>query len=190
MAKAKETQESPHSSDTTPSASLERSRSGQLTDDFGSFGGFRSGPFSFMRRFSEEMDRLFEEVTGSGWSGRLSSPRSYEPTAFAWSPQIETFQRGNEFLIRADLPGLNKDDVKVEVEGDCVAIQGERKREQTSQEGGGYRSERSYGKFYRCVRLPQGVQGDQVSATFRDGVLEVKMPAPEQKQARKVEITG
>ena len=95
-------------------------------------------------------------------------------------------------MFRADLPGMNKDDLKVSVDDNCLAIQGERKKEWTRDEEGpgGYRSERSYGSFYRCVPLPQGVKAENISATFRNGVLEVKMPAPEQKQAKRVEIAG
>jgi HSP20 family protein len=191
MAKAKETQETMRSDESRERESaLAQPRTGELSRDFG---GFRyASPFSFMRRFSEEMDRLFEDAGfGSSWLGRPYSQRS-ELNSFAWSPQIETFQRDNQFVLRADLPGLNKDDLKVIVDGNCLAIQGERKKEWTSDQegGGGYRSERSYGSFYRCVELPQGVQAENVSATFRDGVLEVKMPAAEQKQARRVEISS
>lgn len=191
MAKAKESQETMRSDESRQrdSALTQQPRTGELSRDFG---GFRyASPFSFMRRFSEEMDRLFEDVGfGGSYLGRPSSQR--ELSSFAWSPQIETFQRDNQFVLRADLPGMNKNDLKVSIDDNCLAIQGERKREWTSDEesSGGYRSERSYGTFYRCVPLPQGVKAENVSATFRNGVLEVKMPAPEQKQARQVEIAG
>jgi HSP20 family protein len=162
------------------------------TGDIREFGGLRYTPFSFMRRFSEEMERLFEDVGfGGNWIGRPFAHRG-ELNSFAWSPQIETFQKDNQFVFRADLPGMKKDDLKVSVDDNCLAIQGERKKEWTSDQesSGRYRSERSYGSFYRCVPLPQGVRAENVSATFRDGVLEVKMPASEQKQARRVEIAG
>jgi HSP20 family protein len=189
MAKAKETQEATHSNESRRDAALAQQ---PRTGDIREFGGLRYTPFSFMRRFSEEMDRLFEDVGfGGNWLGRPFGQRS-DLNSFAWSPQIETFQKDNQFVFRADLPGMNKDDLKVSVDDNCLAIQGERKREWTSDQesSGGYRSERSYGSFYRCVPLPEGVQAENVSATFRDGVLEVKMPAPEQKQARRVEIAG
>jgi HSP20 family protein len=192
MAKAKETQETTRSDESRQrdSALAQQPRSGELSRDFG---GFRyASPFSFMKRFSEEMDRLFEDVGfGSNYLGRPFSQRG-DLNSFAWSPQIETFQKDNQFVFRADLPGMNKEDLKVSVDDNCLAIQGERKKEWTSDQesSGGYRSERSYGSFYRCVPLPQGVRAENISATFRDGVLEVKMPAPEQKQARRVEITG
>lgn len=192
MAKAKETQESMRSDESRQhdSALAQQPRSGELSRDFG---GFRyASPFSFMRRFSEEMDRLFEDVGfGGNFLGRPFSQRG-DLNSFGWSPQIETFQKDNQFVFRADLPGMKKDDLKVSVDDNCLAIQGERKKEWTSDQesSGGYRSERHYGSFYRCVPLPQGVQAENVSATFRDGVLEVKMPAPEHKKARRVEIAG
>ena len=186
MAKAKESQETSRSD----SALAQQPRSGELSRDFG---GFRyASPSSFMRRISEEMDRLFEDVGfGSNYLGWPFSPRG-ELNSFAWSPQIETFRRDSQFVLRADLPGMKKEDLKVSVDDKCLVIQGERKKEWSSDQesSGGYRSERSYGSFYRCVPLPQGVQAENVSATFRDGVLEVEMPAPEQKQARRVEIAG
>jgi HSP20 family protein len=138
------------------------------------------------------MDRLFEDAGfGSQWLGRPFAQRN-DLTGFGWAPQIETFEKDNQFVLRADLPGLNKDDLKVSVDDNCLVLQGERKKEWTSDQesSGGYRSERSYGTFYRCIQLPQGVHADNVSATFRDGVLEVKMPAPEQKKARRVEISS
>ena len=191
MAKAKETQETTRSDESRQrdSTLTQQPQTGELSRDFG---GFRyASPFSFMRRFTEEMDRLFEDVGfGGNWLERPFGHRG-KLNSFAWSPQIETFQRDNQFVVRADLPGMNKDDLKVSVDDNCVAIRGERKQESSSDdERSGYRSERSYGSFYRCVPLPQGVHADNVSATFRDGVLEVKMPAPEQKQARRVEIAS
>ena len=87
-------------------------------------------------------------------------------------------QRNNELVIRADLPGLTKDDVKVDVTEDAVTIQGERKREHEEEKGGVYRSERSYGSFTRVIALPEGAITDQAKAIFKDGVLEVTTPTP------------
>jgi HSP20 family protein len=188
MAKTKETQEGMRSDESRRDAALsQQPRSGDIRE----YEGFRYTPFSFMRRFSEEMDRLFEDVGFGG--NRLGRPFGRRGDLnSAWSPQIETFQKDNQFVFRADLPGMKKDDLKVSVDDNCLAIEGERKNEWTSDQAssGGYRSERSYGSFYRCVPLPQGVRAENISATFRDGVLEVKMPAPQQKQARRVEIAG
>jgi HSP20 family protein len=106
-------------------------------------------------------------------------------------PDVEILQRDNTLVIRADLPGLTKDDVKVDVTEDAVTIQGERKREHEEEKGGVYRSERSYGAFFRRIPVPEGTMTDQAKATFKDGVLEVTMPAPPEsvKRGRRLEIT-
>ena len=152
-------------------------------------------PFAFMRRFSEEMDRLFEDFGfGRGWLAP-SFGREFFPAAFgkfgqtAWSPQVEVFERAGQLVLRADLPGLNKDDVQVEVTDDALTISGERRSEHEEKGEGYYRSERSYGSFYRRIPLPEGVNADEANATFRDGVLEITMQAPQRQQrSRQLEI--
>ncbi len=148
-------------------------------------------PFTFMRRFSEEMDRLFEDFGfGRGWLaptfGRDLFPRGFgELGQSVWSPQVEMFEREGQLVLRADLPGLTKDDVKVEVTDGAINISGERKSEHEERDEGYYRSERSYGSFYRSVPLPEGVNADDARASFRNGVLEVVMQAPQREERRK-----
>ena len=152
-------------------------------------------PFTFMRRFSEEMDRLFEDFGfGRGWL-TPSFERALLPSTFSpfgqgvWSPQVELFERAGQLVVRADLPGLNKDDVKVEVTDEALTISGERQREHEEQGEGFYRSERSYGSFYRQIPLPEGVTADQAKATFSNGVLEITMQAPQREsRSRQLEI--
>lgn len=107
-----------------------------------------------------------------------------------WSPQIETFQRGSEFVVRADLPGLNKDDVKIDITDDTLTIEGERHEEHEEDREGYYRSERSYGSFCRVVPLPEGAITDSAKAQFNNGVLEIVVQAPprEVSRGRRVEI--
>ncbi len=95
-----------------------------------------------------------------------------------WDPAIEMRQRGKELIIRADLPGLTRDDVSVEATDEALVIQGERKWEHEEERGGVYRSECSYGRFYRVVPLPDGAVPDEAKATFKNGVLEITMPGP------------
>jgi HSP20 family protein len=157
--------------------------------------GQYSSPFSFMRRFSEEMDRLFDDFGGSflspGFDRGFLSPgfgREFQQLA-AWSPQTEVFERGDELVVRADLPGLTKDDIKVDIEDDQIIIQGERRDEREENREGFYQSERSYGSFYRSIPLPQGIDANQANATFNNGVLEITLPKPEQKsRGRRIEI--
>ena len=154
-------------------------------------------PFTFMRRFSEEMDRLFEDFGfGRGWLapafGRDLLQRGFgESGQSVWSPQVEMFEREGQLVLRADLPGLTKDDVKVEVTDDALTISGERKSEHEEKGEGYYRSERSYGSFYRQIPLPEGVNADDANATFRNGVLEITMQAPQrqtERSSRRLEI--
>lgn len=148
----------------------------------GAPGGFPN-PFSLMRRFGEDMEQLFDEF---GF-GRLM-PRSFGEVA-AWTPQVEVFQRDDELIIRADLPGINKDNVKVELRDDSVILHGERQEERKEEREGFYRTERSYGSFYREIPLPAGVDTSKATANFRDGVLEITMPAEhDQARGRQLEI--
>jgi len=146
-------------------------------------------PFSFMRRFAEEMDQLFEDFDfRRDW---LAPVFGSEFGAGIWSPQVEMLQRDGELIVRADLPGLTKDDVKVEITDNAITIEGERRGEKEEKHEGFYRSERSYGKFYRRLPIPEGVDVKDAEATFQNGVLEVKMKASkrEQQKGRRLEIT-
>lgn len=148
-------------------------------------------PFAFMRRFSEEMDNLFADF---GFGRGLMAPieKGTNLAQGLWSPQVEMFERGKNIVVRADLPGLTKDDVNVEVADNGITIEGERKNEDNKKGDGYYRSERMYGKFYRRLPLPDGVNAEDAQATFHNGVLEVTMPAAkrEQRKSRRLQIAG
>jgi HSP20 family protein len=106
-------------------------------------------------------------------------------------PQVEVFERDNKLIVRADLPGLQEQDVKVEVDEGVLTISGERKNDFEEKREGYFHSERSYGYFQRSVRLPEGIDLNQIQARFDSGVLEVEAPIPEQKpKGRNVPITG
>jgi HSP20 family protein len=107
-----------------------------------------------------------------------------------WSPKIDVLQREGQFVVRADLPGLTKEDVKVEVADDVITIQGERKQEKKEERKGYCYSECSYGSFYRAIPLPEGAEGSKATAEFRKGVLEVTVPAatPPVRKARRLEV--
>src|SRR5215831_4243469 len=133
-----------------------------------------ASPFRMLERFANEMERMFEDF---GLSRGLTRPTStFE--SLTWVPRIDVTQRSNELVVHADLPGMSRDDVRVDVTEDAITIQGERRHEKEEEHGGVYRSERSYGSFYREIPLPQGAIPDQAKATFKDGVLEITMPAP------------
>src|SRR6266542_332432 len=116
-------------------------------------------PSELVQRFRDEIDRVF----GEGEWGSL------------WSPQVEVFEREGQLIVRADLPGLERDDIKVDIDEDNISIKGERKQEHEENREGFYRSERSYGRFYRNIPLPEGVDPESCTANFNNGVLEIKM---------------
>jgi HSP20 family protein len=142
-------------------------------------------PFGLLRRLTGEMERLFD------WRAqRVVSGLPLIGEA-AWIPSIDVFQKNGSLVVRADLPGLTKDDVKIEVTEDAITVQGERKKEVEEEKEGYYRLERAFGSFYRAVPLPEGVKPEAVKATFKDGVLEIIAPLPPARtepQARRVEI--
>jgi HSP20 family protein len=144
------------------------------------------GPFSMMRRMQEDMDRLF----GSFGVGRGLTPFG-EKDLGDWAPAVDAFQRGNEFIVRADVPGLTKDDLSVEIGDDALTIRGERKVDHEEEREGYYRSERSYGSFCRVVPLPEGAVAESANASFKDGVLEITVQAPshEVRRGRRIEIS-
>jgi len=148
-------------------------------------------PFTLMRRFSEQMDNLFADF-GLGRGLLAPIEKGTNLAQGLWSPQVEMFERGKNIVVRADLPGLTKDDVNVEVADNGITIEGERKNENEEKGEGYYRSERAYGRFYRRLPLPEGVKAEDAQATFRNGVLEITMPAakPEQRKSRRLNIAG
>jgi HSP20 family protein len=153
-------------------------------------------PFAFMRRFTDEMDRLFEDFgLGRGWVApefERGLDRLEALAGGAWAPQVEVLERDNQLIIRTDLPGMTKDDIEVDVDDDALVIRGERRSEREDDEEGYYRSERSYGSFYRRIPLPRGVNAEEANADFRNGVLEITMPAAKrtEERRRQIEIGG
>jgi len=134
-------------------------------------------PLVLLREITSELGSAFERPFGTAF-GRPSLRRFTFPDSSAWVPEIDVFERDNRLVTKVDLPGLKKEDVKVEVAGGRLAISGERKRETEEKKNSVYRCERSYGSFYRAVPLPEGAKLEDVKATFSDGVLEVSVPLP------------
>jgi len=141
---------------------------------------FNTNPFSLMRRFTDEMDRLFES---GGW-------RKGREEVAPWAPAVEVNERDGKLEVTVDLPGIKENDVKVEVSDEGLAIRGERKREHEEKGEGYYRSERSYGQFYRLIPLPETAQLDQARAEFHNGELRISIPAPaRQRNSREIPIS-
>jgi HSP20 family protein len=156
--------------------------------------------FQWIRRFSEELDRYFESFGFRPLSSTFpfpfeqpflftrTAPRFY-PTTF--TPALDVFARGEDLIVRAELPGIKAQDVNVEIDETGLTIRGESRFEGKKEEEGSYYTERRYGTFYRHVLLPREVRSAEALAEFKDGVLEITMPAPpEQAQrGRRLEVT-
>jgi HSP20 family protein len=139
-------------------------------------------PFAVLRQMTSELDKVFEAPIGAfRWPSFRGIGR---PETVNWAPEIDVFERDNRLVTKVDLPGLKKEDVKVEVTDGHLAISGERRSETEEKTDNVYRCERSYGSFYRAVPLPEGAKLEDVKATFADGVLEVSVPLPAKTEAK------
>ena len=153
-------------------------------------------PFALMRQGIDEMDHWFSRLgLGQGRAGSAATRSWFGDTMGPmtdWAPAIEAFQRGNEFVVRAEVPGMSRHDLTVEAGDDSLTIRGERKHEHQDERDGMFWSERSYGSFCRVVPLPPGTITDTAKANFNNGVLEVVMQAPSQeaRRGRKIDISG
>ena len=140
-------------------------------------------PTRELSSLQSEMNRLFntffdEPQRGTGNGGSLRR----------WVPAMDLVETEDHFVLRADLPGLDQEDVSIELEDNVLTISGERKAEHEDRKEGYYRVERAYGQFARALTLPEGVDPDAVQASFDRGVLEVRIPKPEERKPRKVAI--
>jgi len=140
----------------------------------------------------EEMEKRFEEffrrpfsLLGPSW---FPSLRLHELEEI--SPTVDIFEEGNDVVVKAELPGLKKEDIDVNITGDKITISGEKKKEEKIEKKDYYRVERSYGSFTRSFSMPTEVQTDQAKANFKDGVLEVRIPKTEEarKKEKKIQI--
>jgi HSP20 family protein len=138
-----------------------------------------------LREFStlqNEMNRLFNTVFDAPTAGGNGG------TLRRWMPAMDLVETGDHFVLRADLPGLSEEDVNIEVEDRVLTISGERKAEHETTKEGYHRVERAFGAFSRSLTLPDGINAEAVSASFDRGVLEVRIPKPEQPKPRKISI--
>ncbi|MCW3000330.1 MAG: Hsp20/alpha crystallin family protein [Solirubrobacterales bacterium] len=137
-------------------------------------------PAREMNTLQSEVNRLFSTF--------FDSPAAPQGALRRWVPAMDLIEMEDHFLLKADLPGMSEADVNIEVEGDTLTISGERKEEHESREGGFVRLERAAGAFSRSLTLPDGVDPEGVKASFKNGVLEVYIPKPEQTRPRRVSI--
>jgi HSP20 family protein len=136
-------------------------------------------PFSLFRSMFEDMNRMMTQV------GRRDVAGAGTSVSAVWVPLIEVERRDGQFVVTAELPGVEEADINLEVADDSLIIRGERRLTHEEEEGGVRRSERMYGRFYRQIPLPEGVDANRAEARINNGVLEVSFPLTEQKGERK-----
>jgi HSP20 family protein len=138
-------------------------------------------PLRELASIQNEMNRLFGTVFDAPAPSNGGALRR-------WMPPMDLVETGDHFVLRADLPGLTEQDVNIEVEDNVLTVSGERKAEHETTKEGYHRVERAFGSFSRSLTLPEGVDAESVAASFDRGVLEIRIPKPEQRKPRKVSI--
>lgn len=138
----------------------------------------RRDPFEMFETFQDEMARLWGQAWPfGGWPlARRASLLSREGAI--WTPRVDVFEKDGDLVIKAELPGAQKEDIEVTLEDDALVIRGEKKAETEVKEEAYYRMERTYGSFYRRLALPFETTADQIKATYTGGILEVRIPKP------------
>ena len=141
-------------------------------------------PVAELNTIQNEMNRLFNTFfEHPGQSGRGNG------TTRRWLPPMDLVETADHYVLRADLPGLSDEDVNVQLEDSVLTISGERRAEHQNQQEGYHRLERAFGAFSRSLTLPDGVDPDSVEAHFDRGVLQIRIPKPEQRKPRTVQIS-
>ena len=140
-------------------------------------------PVGELNTIQNEMNRLFNTFFDQPAQGGRDTG-----TQRRWLPAMDLVETGDDYILRADLPGLSEGDVNVQLEDNVLTISGERNAEHEQQQEGFYRLERAFGGFSRSLTLPAGVDPDGIQARFDRGVLEIRIPKPEQKKPRTVQI--
>ena len=138
-------------------------------------------PFREFAALQNEMSRLVNSWAGEGNGG---------DTSRAWVPSVDVWETDDDVVYAFDLPGIPEDKVSVEVADGALTVTGERERTQKTEGDRFYRYERRFGSFARSIGLPQGVKEDAIKADYKDGVLEIRVPKPEQAKPRRIQVGG
>jgi HSP20 family protein len=141
-------------------------------------------PFETMERWFEEAFRRPFSLLGPSWLPRLRATEMEEAI-----PSVDIFEEGDNVVVKAELPGIKKEDVDVSMTDNVISISGEKKKEEKVERKNYYREERSYGSFTRSFRLPMEVQTDKAKASFKEGVLEIRIPKTEEAKKREKKVS-
>jgi HSP20 family protein len=155
-------------------ARRERQDRGGLMPQSGFVPGFE------LNRLRREIDRLLEDP----FNLLVPSTSFFE----GWTPAVDIYEDKDKYVVKAELPGMRKEDIQVSLDGNTLTISGERKHEEEKKEGETYRSERYFGRFQRSVTLPAQVQANKVEANYKDGVLSVTVPKAEEAKPKQIQV--
>ena len=139
-------------------------------------------PFQMLETLQDEMNHPFD-FPFSRWPER--------PSGFlgnSWHPAIDVYDEKDNLVVKADVPGLTKDDIEVTIEGNILTIKGEKKLEEKTKEKDFVREERFYGAFHRAIPLPTGVDADKIKASYKNGVLELTLPKKEEAKPKQISV--
>jgi HSP20 family protein len=135
-----------------------------------------------------DIDRMFEDFLGRRlrpfWPERWWPSAGFEIA----TPSVDLYEEKDDIVVKAELPGMEKDNIEVNLSGNRLTIKGEKKQEEEVKKAGYYRSERSYGSFVRTLELPREVQTDKVKAAFKNGILEVRLPKTEEAKKKETKV--
>jgi HSP20 family protein len=137
-------------------------------------------PFDRLTSLRDEVNRLFDSsFPGVNRDGGLFN---------GWAPALDVYQDKDHVFVKAELPGLKKEEIGISLHDGVLSISGERKREEETKKGDNFRSERFFGRFHRSVALPTAVDSGKVSAAYKDGILTVTLPKAEEAKPKQIEV--
>ncbi|HEX2930388.1 MAG TPA: Hsp20/alpha crystallin family protein [Candidatus Binatia bacterium] len=145
-------------------------------------------PFMDLTRWERDMDRMMEDFFGRRmrpwWPERWFKGEGLDVRV----PTVDVYEEKDDIVVKAELPGMDKENIEVNLTDHTLTIKGEKKKEEEVKQENYYRSERSYGTFFRTVELPKDVHADKVKASFKNGILEVRMPKTEEAKAKEIKV--
>lgn len=141
----------------------------------------RTPPFRSLVDIQREITDIFDDVL-------LRGGEVIRAGLHRWSPRVDIYEEGSNLVLRAELPGMKREDIDIHVHGNVLTLRGERKREEEVKEEHYHRSERYFGSFSRSFTLPQHVDAERIEASYNDGVLTVTLPKTEESEPKKVEV--
>jgi HSP20 family protein len=140
----------------------------------------RYDPKQSLMNLRDDINRIFDMTIPENWGEGLEATQ--------WRPSVDIYEKDDEMIVHAELPGVKKDDISVELKDNVMSIKGKRTSEEEIDEDGYYRKERRFGSFQRSIPLAESIDPDQVKASYKDGVLEVRVPSSNTEKTRRISI--